>query len=102
MTIDEDDNLWIALYGGGSILHVNSKTGKLIKRIALPALNITSAMFGGPNLDVLFVTSSRFTLSEQQKKEQPAAGAVFAIKNLKTKGLPVYQANLSGSNTHCK
>ncbi|XP_049823903.1 regucalcin [Aethina tumida] len=102
MTIDEDDNLWIALYGGGSILHVNSKTGKLIKRIALPALNITSAMFGGPNLDVLFVTSSRFTLSEQQKKEQPAAGAVFAIKNLKTKGLPVYQANLSGSKTDCK
>ncbi|CAH0556158.1 unnamed protein product [Brassicogethes aeneus] len=95
MTIDENDNLWIALYGGGCVIHVETRTGKLLARIAIPALNVTSVMFGGPNLDILFVTSSRYTLSAQERKQQPAAGAVFAIKNLKVKGLPVYLADLT-------
>lgn len=31
MTIDTDDNLWIALYGGGSVIKVNPKTGELLQ-----------------------------------------------------------------------
>jgi len=32
MTIDENDNLWVALYGGSSVIQVNPKTGALLKK----------------------------------------------------------------------
>lgn len=31
MTIDEDDNLWICLYGGGAVIKANPTTGELLK-----------------------------------------------------------------------
>lgn len=94
MTIDTDDNLWIALYGGGSVIQVNPKTGKILRRIALPAECVTSVAFGGPNLDVLFVTTSRVSLTEAEGAKQPAAGSVFAVVNLGVKGFPMYRADL--------
>ncbi|XP_050303750.1 regucalcin-like [Anthonomus grandis grandis] len=97
MTIDENDNLWVALYGGGSVIHVNPSTGELLQRIALPARDVTSTMWGGPNLDILFVTTSRVSLTEDQKKFYPDAGSVFAITNLKTKGRAVFDADVVDS-----
>ncbi|KAJ8918800.1 hypothetical protein NQ315_011084 [Exocentrus adspersus] len=83
MTIDEEDNLWICLYGG--------------RVIPLPARDVTSAMWGGPDLDILFVTTSRHSLKENEKLQQPGAGSVFAITNLGTKGLPVFTADIIDS-----
>ncbi|CAH0558159.1 unnamed protein product [Brassicogethes aeneus] len=92
MTIDIEDNLWIALFGGGSVIKVNPTTGQLLNKIAIPAQYVTDTMFGGPNLDILFVTTFKYTLTDEQKKQQPAAGALFAVKILKTKGRPVFEA----------
>ncbi|KAJ8918799.1 hypothetical protein NQ315_011083 [Exocentrus adspersus] len=94
MTIDKDDNLWIALYGGGSVIKVNPSTGQLLQRIAIPAEAVTSATWGGPNLDILFVTTSRYSLTESQRLKQPAAGSVFAVTNLYTNGLPIFYADI--------
>lgn len=97
MTIDEDDNLWIALYGGGAIIKANTITGELLQVIALPARDVTSAIWGGQNLDVLFVTTSRISLTTDERKYYPAAGSVFAITNLNTKGLNVFNADIVDS-----
>nr|KAF7264319.1 hypothetical protein GWI33_000318 [Rhynchophorus ferrugineus] len=97
MTIDIDDNLWIALYGGGAVIHANPRTGELLQVVALPARDVTSAMWGGPNLDILFVTTSRVSLTDEEKKYYPAAGGVFAIRHLHTKGLPVFNAKIIDS-----
>jgi len=43
--------------------------------------------FGGPDLDLLFVTSARENLSEQALASQPDAGNVFIYK-MDVKGLP--------------
>jgi gluconolactonase len=94
MTIDEDDNLWVALYGGGAVIKVDSSSGDLLQVVAVPAEDVTSAMWGGPDLDVLFVTTSRYSLTEEEKQQQPAAGAVFAVIGLDTKGLPMYDVDL--------
>ncbi|KAJ8968672.1 hypothetical protein NQ317_009748 [Molorchus minor] len=94
MTIDQDDNLWIALYGGGAVIKANPTTGELLKVVPLPARDVTSAMWGGPDLDVLFVTTSRHSLESDEKMQQPGAGSVFAITNLGTKGLPAYTADI--------
>ncbi|VEN44279.1 unnamed protein product [Callosobruchus maculatus] len=94
MTIDDEDNLYIALYGGGAVLKVNPTTRKLLKVIPIPARDVTSAMFGGPNLDILFVTSSRVSLTAKERLFYPAAGSLFAVKNLKAKGLPAFTADI--------
>lgn len=65
---------------------MNPKTGELLRKIRLPAENVTSAAFGGPLLDILYVTTSGYGLTEEQRKETPLAGSVFAIKGLGVKG----------------
>jgi sugar lactone lactonase YvrE len=44
-------------------------------------------MFGGPNLDVIYVTSASIGLSEQELQQQPLAGGLFAFE-AETRGLP--------------
>ncbi|XP_071559184.1 regucalcin isoform X1 [Temnothorax nylanderi] len=86
MTIDSDGNLWIALFGGQHVIQVNPKTGKVLRKIKLPAENVTSVAFGGPLLDTLYVTTSGYNLSAEQRKATPEAGALFAVKNLGVRG----------------
>lgn len=77
------------------MIQVNPTTGALLKKIDLPAERITSVAFGGPNLDILYVTSSAFGLTEAQKKIKPDSGSVFAIKNLNVRGRPVSKFQLA-------
>jgi sugar lactone lactonase YvrE len=35
---------------------------------------------GGPNLDILYVTTMRATLSEAQLAEEPLAGSLLALR----------------------
>ena len=58
------------------------------------AKNITSVAFGGPNLDILYVTSASMGLDENQLKEQPHAGYLFAVKGLGARGFPSNNAKL--------
>jgi len=43
--------------------------------------------FGGENLDVLFITTARFPLSEATLRKQPLAGNLFSI-DIGVRGLP--------------
>ncbi|XP_017754936.1 PREDICTED: regucalcin-like [Eufriesea mexicana] len=89
MTIDTDENLWVAVFGGGGVLNINPKTGKLLRFVKINNVkNITSVTFGGPNLDILYVTSANIGLNENELKDQPHAGYLFAIKGLGVRGFP--------------
>lgn len=79
MTIDTDGNLWVAMWGGGSILCCNPYTGEIIDRINIPVSNVTSCTFGGRDMNTLYITTARAELSEKEKKEQPLAGGIFAV-----------------------
>ena len=48
----------------------------------------TKPMFGGKNLDILYVTSIGFDLAKGSEFVQPNAGGVFAITGLGIKGIP--------------
>lgn len=87
MTIDTDGNLWIAVYLGSRVLNVNPKTGQLIRSIKLPAERVTSVAFGGPFLNILYVTTSSYGLSEAEKKNQPKSGSLFSVEGLNVNGL---------------
>ena len=73
LTVDADGCLWVALYGGGAV-HRYDPDGRLDGVIEVPTGQVTACAFGGPQLDQLFVTTSRQGLDPD---EQPEAGAVF-------------------------
>lgn len=78
MTVDADDHLWIAHWGGACVKRFTPH-GQVERVISLPAPNITSCAFGGPDLDRLFVTSATIGLSDQQRGAYPLAGSLFEV-----------------------
>ena len=73
MAIDEEDGIWVALWGGGGVNRYDNG-GRLDLVVELPVSNVTACAFGGPDLRTLFVTTSRQGLDPD---DQPDAGAVF-------------------------
>jgi D-xylonolactonase len=57
MTVDADDCLWIAHWGGGRVSRFDPN-GRLERAIALPARQITNLAFCGAGLDRLFISSA--------------------------------------------
>jgi sugar lactone lactonase YvrE len=89
MTIDADDHLYIAIWGGGHILKINPITGELIYKIIVPGVkNVTCCTFGGKDLKELFITSSA---AGADHREEPHAGALFHIELPGSQGLPPYE-----------
>lgn len=97
MTIDVDNNLWIANNGGGSVIKVNPNTGELLQIVPIPSRDVTSCIWGGSNLETLFVTTSKRTLTDDEKKIWPYAGSVFGVTNLGTKGFQGFFADSFGA-----
>ena len=80
MTIDVEGNLWVALWGGGIVGKFNPLTGELLQKIKVPAPNVSSCAFGGKNLDILFITTARQWMNEEQLKKFPLSGGLFSVK----------------------
>jgi sugar lactone lactonase YvrE len=77
MAIDEDDGLWVALWGGGAVNHYDT-TGRLVESITVPGVRqVSSCAFGGGGRDVLYITTSRQGLPNE---DEPSAGAIFAVQ----------------------
>ncbi|XP_066996894.2 regucalcin [Anabrus simplex] len=86
MTIDSNNNLWVAVFDGAKVLYVDPRTGSLLGSVEMPVTRVTSLAFGGDNLETLYATTSRFGLTEEQLAQQPLAGSVFAITGLGVRG----------------
>jgi sugar lactone lactonase YvrE len=89
LTVDSYGNVWIAIWDGWKVIGL-TPGGKLFCQIHLPVSRPTSLVFGGPELNELFITSARTGLTEDFLKEQPLAGSLFTIK-LNTQGVPGYK-----------
>jgi gluconolactonase len=61
---------------------VEPDSGALIRSVSIPASRVTSVTFGGTDLDILYVTTSRLGLSDEEQEQQPLAGSVFAVSGL--------------------
>ncbi|XP_003747943.1 regucalcin [Galendromus occidentalis] len=85
ITIDVQDNIWLAVFGGSCILKIDSRTGKLLTKVNLPSMNVTSACFGGPDLSTLLVTSAGVHNVPTDLHEE-LGGRTFAVSDLGTKG----------------
>jgi sugar lactone lactonase YvrE len=79
LTVDAEGYVWSAqpMYGR---LARYSPDGRIDRVIELPVSRGTSMMFGGPDLDILYVTTMRLTLSDEQLAEEPLAGSLLSLR----------------------
>ncbi|WP_347551689.1 SMP-30/gluconolactonase/LRE family protein [Pseudalkalibacillus hwajinpoensis] len=89
MTSDEEGNLWIAHWGGSKVSKWNPDNGKRLLEVSVPAVNVTSCVFGGKERNELYITTARTNTSEEELKKFPYAGGVFRVKP-NVKGSPTY------------
>ena len=76
LTVDAYGNVWCALWGGWRV-ECYSPSGKHMETVEVPVQQPSSCVFGGTEFALLFITSAREGLSEQQLEEQPQAGNLF-------------------------
>lgn len=84
LTVDSEGGIWVALWDGGAV-HRYAPDGTLDAVIDVRARRTTACTLGGPNLDQLFITTSREGL---KPGEDPLAGSLFTVE-VGVKGLPV-------------
>lgn len=88
MAIDEEDHLWVALYGGGKVVRLHPQSGETVYEVRVPgAQQVTSCALGGKNWDELYITTATQTLTATDRKEQPHAGGLFRAQ-VPFKGIP--------------
>lgn len=79
MTLDAQGFLWVAVWGGWAVRRY-SPNGTLDAVLHLPASQVTSCAFGGPDLGDLYVTTASADLSARERAAQPLAGALFRCR----------------------
>jgi sugar lactone lactonase YvrE len=92
MTSDMDGNLWIAMWGGAQITKWNPNTGALLEQIPVPAPHTSSCVFGGKDMNELYVTSARVGMSEADIKKYPLSGGLFKLTT-NIQGMPTFEFN---------
>jgi sugar lactone lactonase YvrE len=90
MAIDENDNLWVCMWGGSAVCCFDPLTGVLIERILVPAKNVTSCAFTGESMNELYITTARIGTNEEDLLNFPNAGSLFKI-TLKYAGSASYR-----------
>jgi len=86
LTVDAEGFVWSAHCSVGRVVRY-SPAGTIDRVIELPVTRPTSCMFGGDNLDVLYITTARETLTPEQIAQAPLSGSLFATKP-GVRGLP--------------
>jgi sugar lactone lactonase YvrE len=79
MTMDADDHLWVAVWGGGCVLRF-SPDGRLVGRVDVPAPHTTCPAFAGSDLDTLVITTATEHLTPAQLERYPLSGRLFTAK----------------------
>ena len=89
MTSDMEGHLWIAMWGGAALTKWDPASGRLLEKIPVPALNVTSCAFGGEGLTDLYITSARKGMTEEQLSQYSLTGGLFRLQ-AEVKGMPTF------------
>ena len=77
--IDADGCMWSAHWGAGRIVRY-TPDGRMDRTLEVPTCQPSCVCFGGPDLDVLCVTSAREGLDGSTLRAEPHAGDVFLYR----------------------
>jgi sugar lactone lactonase YvrE len=86
-TVDAEGCYWLTVPFKAKVMRYDPD-GSLMQTIDMPVDLPTCCEFGGPDLDILFVTSATLRRSSEELRDQPLAGGLFAL-DVGTNGLPL-------------
>ena len=89
LTVDAEGGVWSAKWNGGKVVRYDPN-GDVSEVLDAPVSRPTSCMFGGKDLDILFVTSASVGLDDAERSATPA-GSVLAVQP-GVQGLPEVEA----------
>lgn len=87
LTIDDEDCLWVAVWGTGEVRRYRP-SGELLDTLTFPTQYVTCPAFGGPDLGTLYVTSASIGFTDEQRRAEPDAGSLFAC-TVQARGRPL-------------
>ena len=79
LTVDADGGVWSVQNGAGRVVRY-APGGGITHEVDVTLPQPTSCIFGGRNLDVLYITTSRQNLTPEQLARYPLSGSVFAVR----------------------
>ncbi|WP_186294791.1 SMP-30/gluconolactonase/LRE family protein [Vibrio algivorus] len=78
LTTDNMGNIHVCHWDKGCISIYNPR-GQRLDVIDLPVQHATRCTFGGENLNLLFITTAWYGMTDQARDEQPLSGSTFVI-----------------------
>ena len=77
--VDAEGFVWNAVWEGYRIDRF-SPDGRLDRSIEVPVMKPTCVAFGGSDLDILFITTSRLGSSPELLEREPTSGGLYAVR----------------------
>ncbi|MRX49926.1 hypothetical protein GI374_05570 [Paracoccus sp. S-4012] len=77
--VDSQCGYWCCLHGGGRVRRF-LPDGTPDRDILLPVSQPTMCAFGGPELDILYITTASDNLPSSQRDAEPLAGALLSCR----------------------
>ena len=84
--VDAEGGVWNAEWEGRRVVRI-APDGRIDKIVEVPTWKPTCCAFGGPELDTLYITTSRLMSSKDELSQDQHAGGLFAV-NPGVKGVP--------------
>ena len=79
LTVDAEGGVWSVHNGAGRVVRY-APDREVTHEVELPVPQPTSCIFGGRDLDVLYVTTSRQNMTPEQLDRFPLSGSVLAVR----------------------
>lgn len=89
LTTDIDGMVWLALWDGACVQRWNPNSGDLLATYPFPARRTSCPVFGGEDMNELYVTSAAIGLQDFDWQAYPHNGALMRLKTEFT-GLPSF------------
>ncbi len=87
MAVDADGNVWLAIWGGSEVWHIETSTGKILQKLPIPAKQVSSCCFAGDDMKDLIITTAAVRTDKETDSE---AGKIFRYR-AEVGGLPIYR-----------
>jgi sugar lactone lactonase YvrE len=79
LTVDAEGHVWSVHNAIGKVVRY-TPVGEVEREVKLPVPRPCGCIFGGENMDVLYITTARETLTLEQIAQYPLSGSLFAVK----------------------
>jgi sugar lactone lactonase YvrE len=79
LVVDADGFIWSARFRGWKLVRYDH-SGKEERQVHLPVQRPSSMVFGGENLDQLFITTASIEIPQEELAEHPMAGGILCVR----------------------